>query len=82
MKDDKIDKKPIQAMILTINNVRIEGKVYVPGDIRLIDDLNVSHKQFIAVSHARIFASEDASPVECELLFVNKHQVVCAIPMD
>jgi hypothetical protein len=80
--DDKLPKKGIDAMILTVNNVRIEGKIFVPREVRLIDDFNVSNKTFIAVTEARIYITEEAPPVECKLMLVNRNQVAFAVPIE
>lgn len=78
---EKVNKKSTPCMVITTNNIRIEGTVFVPNDIRLLDHLNVTHQTYFAVTDAKIFISPEADPIECEFLLVNKTEAVCIIPM-
>jgi hypothetical protein len=68
-------------MLVTTNNMRIEGDVFIPVDLRLLDHMNIAHMPFIAVTNARLHISNDEAPQECELLLVNRNEILCVFPL-
>jgi len=79
---DAIAKKRIHAVILTSNNLRIEGAVYVGQGIRLSDELNVGQRRFVVVANAKVTESATQSATEADVVLVNKDHVACAFPVE
>lgn len=70
-----IDKKPIPAVILTVNGVRVEGLAYIPLDYRLVDELAASLRPYIAVGQPKITFPDSPDPLTPIVAFVPKEQV-------
>ena len=70
-----VEKKPVPAVILTVNGVRVEGLAYIPLDHRLIDELALPLRPYIAVGKPKIFRPGSPEPETPIVAFVPKEQV-------
>jgi len=77
---DKLEKKKIGAVIITSANLRIEGYVFVPPDIRLSDELNLVQKKFLIVQEPQITSLESGFSVNPKVAFINKDEIILACP--
>jgi len=73
-----VDKKPVPAVIITVGGVRIEGIVYIPLEERLIDELALPLRPYVAVGEPRITLPGSETPVTPTVAFVPKEQVQIA----
>ncbi len=70
------------AVILSLGNSIIHGKVYLMADNRLKDELN-NGEQFIAVTDAQVYQLGSDSPAyESSALIINKEQIDWIFPKE
>ena len=73
-----VEKKPVPAVIITVSGARIEGMVYVPLEERLIDELALPLRPYVAVGEPRITLPGSETTVTPTVAFVPKEQVQLA----
>jgi hypothetical protein len=82
MAGDKVRRKTIEVMLITVNNLKITGRMFTGPEIRLSDELNVAAKRFVILEDATITPMSDGEPRQEQILIVNKDNIVCASSGD
>ena len=80
--DIKVQKKTEPVVIMTTNNLKIEGKMFVATEMRMSDELNVPQRKFVAFENATVTALGSQESYTRPILVVNKDQIVCIWPAD
>jgi hypothetical protein len=73
-----ISKENVAVIVQTTTN-RIEGYMHVRSGYRIKDELN-SEDQFVAVTQAKIYDSDNNLLYTTEFLAVNIHEVIWVMP--
>jgi hypothetical protein len=73
-----ISKENVAVIVQTTTN-RIEGYMHVRSGYRIKDELN-SEDQFVAVTQAKIYGSDNNLLYTTEFLAVNIHEVIWVMP--
>jgi hypothetical protein len=76
---DRVEKKLVRATVYTTSHMKLEGCLFVPKAVRLIDELNTRHQDFIAVAEAVLASEESPADSTQGLILLNKHQIVCVV---
>jgi hypothetical protein len=71
-------KNEIEALIQT-QNQRIQGRIHIHPDHRLLDELNTS-PPFLAVTEARILQSE--IPLKTDFIAIQKCSILWVVPIE
>ena len=78
---DKVDKKSVRAMVYVADKMKIEGLIFVSKSIRLIDELNVAQREFLAVSQATV-TSLDSGELPQGFVILRKQAITCILLQD
>ncbi len=81
------ERKRVHVILAAINDSSIEGEIFVPSEIRLLDALNLSDAKFLVLAGAKISPLHPSSSGENVLfeapwLMVNKRFIVSAAPVE
>lgn len=81
------ERKKIPVVLATINDTSIEGDIFVPSEIRLLDALNLSDAKFLVLTGAKISPLHPSSSdknvfFEAEWMMVAKRFIVSASPVE
>jgi hypothetical protein len=77
---EKVVKKTIRASVYTTGQMKVDGLLYVVQSLRLIDDLNQSDRDFLAVTEVTLTSLNDGSVSTHELMLLNKREIISIIP--
>lgn len=77
---DIVSKAAVPAIIQTITN-RIEGFIHVRVDERVKNELDRT-EPFLAVTNARIFASDGSLMYQAAFMSVSRSQIVWVVPRE
>lgn len=76
----RISKLPIPVIIQTLTH-RIQGKIHVRPDHRLLDEVNEAGP-FIAVTQATVFDARGKPIYTTAFLSLNREQIVWLFPVE
>jgi hypothetical protein len=79
---DKVEKKLVRATVYTTSQTKLEGCLFVPSAVRLMDELNANHCHFIAVAEATLTSRDGSADSTPGIMLLNKHQIVCVLLRD
>lgn len=75
-------KDRVRVMAI-VGGYRIEGDVHVLVGSRITDALNSKTSDFIALTDARVFRSDDADPLYSpSYLAMNRDAIACIFPLE
>lgn len=77
---DKVTKEQV-AVIIQSTFGRIDGFIYVMAGARLKDEIN-NADQFIAVTNAKIYDSQNAYLCSCKFVSVNRDHIIWLLPQS
>jgi len=75
-----ITKIELPVVIQTLAH-RIEGKLHIQPQLRLMDELN-NADQFIAITEARVVNLKSEVLFFAKFMTVNKHEIIWILPTD
>ena len=76
---DRVEKKTVRVSVYTTGQLKLEGRIFVPKALRLIDELNASHQEFIAVADAEVSSLDSPAGSSQGFMLLNKRQIVCIV---
>ncbi len=79
---DKVDKKSVRATVYAADKMKIEGLIFVSKSIRLIDELNVAQREFLAVSQATVTSLDSGAVTAQGFVILRKQAITCILLQD
>lgn len=81
------ERKRVPVALAAINDTSIEGDIFVPSEIRLLDALNLSDAKYLVLCGAKISPLHPSSSgekvfFEAEWMMVTKRFIVSAAPVE